>query len=290
MCVGAAVPDLTYPFMANQGQTLLGGIAVSVPLTLLICVVLRWRAAAGVCANLPDLGPWRIHSYRALTVRRPAVITTVLSAVIGVSTHVILDSATHGDRLIAQSLGLDRVLFTIPWIHEVDIAQMFQWVGHLGGSVIGLWLLWVIGSRRLMEQWYGSAQVRSARRFVITTTERVVFWSITVLSTGISYMVFVTVDSRWVFKLMLGATVGALVAGSLTGVDNGGPGRPSIVRPPGSSMEHGAGRIRVKGRFSVSADRSAGTSGRRSSRRDDGYARASSESPTAAGGRTGRSG
>lgn len=219
MCVGAAVPDLTYPFMFNQGQTLLGGLIVGLPLTMLICAVLRWRASSGVFANLPDMGPWRIHSYRVISERQPAIMMTVVSAALGVTSHVVLDSITHNERLLARLMHLDTVLFTLPRIDDIDIALLLQLIGHVLGSVVAIWLFWLIGVRRHLEDWYGPAQVRAARRFTLTAGQRLVFWAVTIASTGASYVVFAGVDGRLVFKLMLGATIGALAAGCLVGRD-----------------------------------------------------------------------
>lgn len=225
LCVGAAMPDLTYPFLGNEGQTLLGGLVVAVPLTMLVCAVLRRSAATGITANLPDLGRFRIRSYGVITSRRPPTRTTVLSALVGVLSHVLVDSFTHGDRFLSLLFGLDTVLFTLPRIGEVDIARMLQSIGHVIGSIIGLWLFWVIGSRRLLDDWYGPDVVRTARGAEVTVGQRVVFWSLVPAMAGLSYLVFAPVETRWVFKLMLGATVGALIAGSFIGrsssVDHG---------------------------------------------------------------------
>lgn len=218
MCVGAAAPDLTYPLLSNQGQTLLGGLLAGVPLTLLVCVVLRWRAANGVFANLPDMGPWRVHSYRVITRRWPPLPITVMSAVVGVISHVAIDSVTHDDRLLARLLGFDHVLFHLPRIHDVSIALLLQLMSHVVGSVAGVWLFWLIGSRRLLDEWYGAEVVADARRIDISPLERVVFWAVVALSTGAVYLAFVSVDTRWIFKLILGATIGLLVAGSTSAV------------------------------------------------------------------------
>lgn len=216
LCVGAAVPDLTYPLMSNQGQTLVGGLVVAVPVTIIIVAVLRWRAANGLFANLPDLGPWRLHSYRVITARRPPGRTTLSSAVLGVVSHVVIDSVTHERRLLARVMGLGRVLFHLPRIHDVSIALLLQLTGHVLGTVLGLWLLWIIGSRRLLEEWYGTGAVDRARRFDITPVERCMFWATVIAFSGLGYVAFRGVDTRWVFKLLLGATVGCLTAGSLT--------------------------------------------------------------------------
>lgn len=82
MCVGAAAPDLLYPVagIGSSGHTLAGVVLGAVPLTMLICWLLRWRCALGVFANLPDAGPFRIHSYRVITRRRPGVVSTSATA------------------------------------------------------------------------------------------------------------------------------------------------------------------------------------------------------------------
>jgi Domain of unknown function (DUF4184) len=118
----------------------------------------------------------RLHSFRALRHRRPRRVVTVLSAVIGSGSHVVIDGFTHTGRFGSRWLGWDRALGTVPGVGVMSIARVFQYVGHTFGSALGVGLLAVIGRRRLIDDWYGRDTVRVARSFALAVRARMIFW------------------------------------------------------------------------------------------------------------------
>lgn len=181
LCIGSMAPDLAYAFsgpLRIDSHEWPATATVVVPLTLVLATVIRWSTASVAAAHLPDVGPARLHSWRVLHRRQPSWWITVTSAALGVFTHVALDSFTHPGRPGARLLGYDDVTVEL-WGRSEPLAGVFQLLGHTLGSLAGAWMLVVIGSRRLLERWYGDDVVDQARRFTLTPRSRWVFWSVT---------------------------------------------------------------------------------------------------------------
>jgi hypothetical protein len=217
MCVGAAAPDLLYPVagIGSSSHSITGVLIGAVPLTLAICWLLRWRSALGVFANLPDAGQFGLHSYRVITQRRPGAWTTLLSALLGALSHVVIDAFTHSGRWGSDLLGLDEVLFTAPLRGAMTGARVLQYLGHSLGSLIAIGLFFYIGRSRRLEQWYGEAAVMDARTFTMTPTARVQFWVVLVsvallVTAGLS-----AAGGSLTFSAIDGLVFGALAAGAL---------------------------------------------------------------------------
>jgi hypothetical protein len=227
MCVGAAAPDLLHsvPGVGSSGHSVGGVLLGAVPITLVICWWLRWRSALGVFANLPDAGPFRVHSYRVITQRRPEFATTLVGAMIGASSHVLIDAFTHGERWGATLLNLDEVLFTLPLRGDMTGARVLQYLGHTLGSLIAVGLFLHIGRARLLEQWYGSTAVAAARTFTPSARSRVLFWG-TWFGVALSVVTaLVATGGSITFGFINGVVFGALVAGSLPTAVQGAPVR-----------------------------------------------------------------
>lgn len=225
MCVGAAAPDLLYPVagIESSGHSVAGVLLGAVPLTLAICWLLRWRSALGVFANVPDAGPFRLHSYRALAQRHPGFAVTLFSAVVGALSHVLLDAFTHSGRWGSELLGLDEVLFTLPVRGAMSGARVLQYLGHSLGSLIAIGLFLYIGRSRRLEQWYGEAAVTDARTFTMTATARVRFWIVLacvalLVTAGLS-----AAGGSLPFSAIDGFVFGALAAGALPTGDSSRP-------------------------------------------------------------------
>ena len=164
LVVGAGVPDILYVLRGAEGfeSHHLTGIAVAVPFTVAYSMVLRRYAADGFFGSLPDFGPLKARSYRVLKNGRPSLLVTVWSALIGVLSHVIVDSFTHQGRFGSRSLGLDRVLFDGPE-GAITIAKTLQYLGHTVGSLMGMLLLVLVVSDKHLGDWYGKDAIEESR-------------------------------------------------------------------------------------------------------------------------------
>jgi hypothetical protein len=219
LCAGAAAPDLAYPlgsWLGHQSHTALGIAVWAVPCTLVVCGLLRWRVASGLFAHLPDLGPFRVRSYRVLVRRRPLLAVTVLCALLGSASHVVIDGFTHNGRWGAEWLGLDQwVVADLPVRGELTAARGLQYLGHVGGSLIGLALFAQIGRRRLLERWYGAAAVAAERRVVVSPAQRAVFWAVALVPPVVVAGWVVAHGGEMIFGPLTAAVAGLLVAGGL---------------------------------------------------------------------------
>lgn len=217
LCVGAAAPDLLYPVpgVGSNGHGAIGVVLLVVPLTFGICSLLRWRSALGVFGNLPDLGPFRLHSYRVITRRRPTTLTTLVSALIGAVSHVLIDAFTHSGRWGSTLLGLDDTLFAAPIRGEMSGARVIQYLGHTVGSAVAIGLFFYIGRSRRLEQWYGTATVAAVRRFRMPASARVTFWATFGVVAVAVTAALDAAGASLVFCAIDGLVVGALCAGAI---------------------------------------------------------------------------
>ncbi|MCP3934443.1 MAG: DUF4184 family protein [Actinomycetia bacterium] len=223
LCIGAAAPDLAFPFgtwLGSQSHTAIGLAVWSIPFTMVAAVVVRWRAASGIFAAMPDLGPLRLKSYRVLGRRRPRMAATLSSAVLGAGSHVLIDGFTHSRRFGAKSLSWDEVLFTIPIRGEFTAARVLQHLGHVVGSVSFVVVLAIIASSGRLERWYGADAVEADRRTRLSARQRRSFWIATALPAlvAVGYVVlarragtFLPISVFTLSLLCAGATLGEIL-------------------------------------------------------------------------------
>ncbi len=164
LVVGAGAPDLFYFLTFIDGFTShhLSGIAVAVPFTVIYSIVLRRYAVDGLFGSMPNFGPLKARSYRVLSKGRPRFTITLWSALIGVLSHIGVDSFTHSGRLGARFFGLQRVLFDGP-DGPVTAAKTLQYLGHTVGSLIGMILFVLVVSKKHLGEWYGTDVVDAAK-------------------------------------------------------------------------------------------------------------------------------
>ncbi|CAN5518125.1 hypothetical protein BH24ACT5_BH24ACT5_06720 [soil metagenome] len=242
MCVGSMMPDLMYSFSSlvhidtHERPAFTWGL----PLTVVTAFVERFVLAPVVPLLLSDLGGFRLHSYAVLARRRPAVVATILCGAVGIASHVVMDWFTHPGRPGVRWLGYDDVAVTAFGMTE-PLAGVFQLLGHSVGTALGVWLLWSIGSRRLLEVWYGPAEVSQARAGSPPAVGRVIVGTTTCIGSlgGLVWSVLEGGRMQLVERPFVGALLGA-VAGSAVVL-------PATRRrepiPPASSDRDSADRI-----------------------------------------------
>jgi hypothetical protein len=218
LCVGSMAPDLSYPFGAlahRQGHTAIGVVVWALPVTLVICWAIRRWVAGTAFAQLPDLGPFRVHSYRVLARGRPALAITMLSALIGATVHVVIDAFTHADRWGAQWLGYDDVVVHLPGLGDERLAHVFQLGGHTVGSLIGVALVLYIGARRQLDEWYGADAVAEARSFTLFLRQRVVFWVVVATAVPLAALWIAYANDYRSFRVIVALALTTAVAAAL---------------------------------------------------------------------------
>jgi hypothetical protein len=218
MCVGSMMPDLMYSFSAYVGidtHRWPSAFTYGLPLGLLVAVLTRHVLAPVVPGQLPDCGEFQVHSYAVLTTRRPALYVTFASVTVGIGSHIGLDWFTHPGRPGVRLLRYDNVDVTLFGATE-PLAGVFQLIGHSIGSLATVALLWWIGRRRLLDDWYGADAVAQARIGSPTTSERMIFWLTSASGFGTG------VVSGWsgervelIQRTAVGSLIGLLVASVL---------------------------------------------------------------------------
>jgi hypothetical protein len=146
------------------------------------------------------------------------VTTTITSAGLGAGSHVLIDGFTHSGRWGAAWLDLDRVVAELPVRGEITVARVLQYLGHTGGSLLGIAFLIRIGSGRLVEQWYSREAVAEARSNEPTLRQRIAFWNLAVVP-PILVLGLGPGSKTSVFGALTAAAVAVLLAGV-------------VVRPP----------------------------------------------------------
>ena len=219
LCVGAATPDLGYGFggwLNEQSHAPLGILVWGIPFSIAAVLLIRWRAAVGIFAHLPDLGPLRLRSFQVLGQRRPRWVVAAPSAVIGIASHVVIDAFTHQQRWGAQLAGLDSVLFTAPVRGGITGARVLQYLGHTLGSVLSIVLLLVVARGGHLENWYGRDAVQAARAARPRRDERVVFWTVALAPPLVTVARFIAIGQSPLFPALTVLTIAVLVAGTVT--------------------------------------------------------------------------
>lgn len=170
LVVGAGVPDLlnVMGFVNTFESHKWSGVAVAVPFTVIYSMVLRRYGVDGLFGSIPDFGPLKARSYRVLQHGRPRFLVTLWSALIGVLSHVIVDSFTHTWRTGSQTVGFDNTLFTGP-DGPVSIAKTLQYLGHTVGSLVGMLLFVLVVSDKHLGEWYGKDVIDDARDAPVRT-------------------------------------------------------------------------------------------------------------------------
>lgn len=154
LVVGSVSPDLPY---ALEGWFHVPGHAwhapfwFSVPLTLVLCRLIRW-CAAPVAANLPTGGPLRLRDYGALARVRHPVWITAGSALLGAYSHLLWDGVTH------PTLSDGRIPIPPLRAEAFDGWQWWQLLSNgsdLLGVGVGTALVMWVGVTGLMRRWHG---------------------------------------------------------------------------------------------------------------------------------------
>ena len=232
LCIGSMAPDLLYTvssYLRIDTHRAPAAFTWGLPVAVVLSTIVRFVLAPVAPAQLPDMGRFRLHSFAVLAHRRPAIAATVFSAFLGIGSHIVVDWFTHPGRPGGECLGYENVTVTVFGVTE-PLAGVLQVLGHSLGSLAGVWLLWVIGERRLLEQWYGADVVEHARRWSPTTVQRTLFW--TCVAIGLVVGGVWGADGEFIEQIhrpFAGATFGAIVASAVMRRDAVGASRQHAV-------------------------------------------------------------
>ena len=151
LVTGSMAPDLVYVLNGSaiefNAHVWPGWLLGAVPTAIAAAWFIRWVAAAAFPQLFPIAGTdWR--RFAALSHWRPPWRATVAGAIAGVATHIFWDGFTHTARWGAQ---------LVPWLAEGSVAgyppaKILQYLSHVGGALLLLWLIRSEPLRALPEE------------------------------------------------------------------------------------------------------------------------------------------
>jgi uncharacterized protein DUF4184 len=136
LVVGSTAPDLAYVLDGSGlpvwpfSHQVAGLVGWCLPLTLVLTWLIR-RAAPALAVHLPEAGPLALRDYGALGAVRHRWPVTVVSALLGAASHLLLD----------------QLELHVPWT---------EYVMHVLGAVAFAVLSVRIGRGRLIRRWHGA--------------------------------------------------------------------------------------------------------------------------------------
>jgi hypothetical protein len=179
---GSMGPDLAYALtgpLGLDGHKAPAAFTFAAPIAMVMAILFRHVIAGQIPRCFPDLGSLRVRSYGVLATKKPAMLITVSSTLLGVGSHVVFDWFTHSGEPVPRWLGYDDLEVSF-FGHTEPLASTLQHLGHTVGSFGGLLLLVFIGRRRLLEEWYGVDRVQEVRASRLTRF-RSVMWGLMLL-------------------------------------------------------------------------------------------------------------
>ncbi|MGI9595509.1 MAG: hypothetical protein ACR2QK_05080, partial [Acidimicrobiales bacterium] len=105
--------------------------------------------------------------------------------------------------------------FTAPIRGEVTGARIAQYLGHIGGSLLFVYLVLVIARSGRLERWYGREAVAAARQIRPGTAERLAFWLVVAVPTAVAVVAAPGLDRSPLFLPITVATIALLAAGTV---------------------------------------------------------------------------
>jgi hypothetical protein len=221
LVLGSMAPDFAYALagttFAFNAHTPLGLVLFCVPLTIVLCAVVRARIAVVAFAQLPNT-PLRLHDYRVLACRRPALVITTFSGLVGAASHALWDTFTHDGRWGSRHVALLREHVATINGRSFSVARTLQYSSHVVGAAVTIALLYFIADRRLLRRWYGPAY-DDLEPVALTSRQRLAFWSMVTggFAVGLGWALLAGGGfATQVIRASLGAAAGVTVASYAT--------------------------------------------------------------------------
>lgn len=169
LVAGAVAPDFPYfmripvaaedwyePFVnATYTHSLAGMITATAPIALLIFLLLRFLKRP-----LKYLAGRSEHGTSEMRPLTHHVLWTLVSVLLGILTHVVWDSFTHGDSWLVSRIQVLQA----PMIFDIPVNRFLQ---H-ASSILGVFFLAFWGARRLKSAERSSSKMRVAPKTLMT--------------------------------------------------------------------------------------------------------------------------
>lgn len=190
LAAGSAAPDIAYAFdgfgVTIRSHTLAGAVWWGLPCALLTAWLIRLGAPV-VAAHLPG---W-LREYGVLRAVRHPWRVTVLSALLGVASHLLWDLVTHPGPVAAWW----------PIRRASDYSAL----------VLMPLFFWYVGSRHLVRAWHGPAPAVRTRPLLFWPTAVLVTCAGVALTWRVGYAGPHVLGVRVIASVMVGLLAGAVL-------------------------------------------------------------------------------
>ena len=173
LVVGSMAPDFFYVTngwgYSAWGTALWfdGHLGRHLPMVVIMAMVVSWVVRRIVLAVAPLVAPTGglldINAYWFSSQRRPLKRWTVLSATVGVVSHLVLDACTHPDGFVVRNVGWMQT----PWLsvgsRNVSLASMLQYGGSVVGGCLALVMMRHLAASGYLRRDRGKRTVPSIR-------------------------------------------------------------------------------------------------------------------------------
>lgn len=214
LVVGSMATDMAYVLNGSRFSLWAHGfpavVLFCVPVTLAVSWLVVRVVSPVLWDHLPAAGPFRLPDYRGMAAHRFAWGWAAISALVGALSHVFLDHFTHGWGFVAQHVGwYDAVVVDDALGRQWTVFRIVQYVGHVGGTALCVWLL----ARYGRERWMATAAA-TVEPFPVTrrSTAALTAGWLAGLAGGLAWVVADSRGSATDILRVAAVTFGAVVA------------------------------------------------------------------------------
>jgi hypothetical protein len=219
LTVGSMAPDFAYAFAGSpwaiESHDMRGVLLFCLPVTLIVSWLIARLLAPVVPDHLANLGSFNIHEYRGIATHRFGILRSPLCAVIGATTHVLLDQFTHGSGFVGR-FAFRFIPIRVTYIrgYAVNSYDVLQFgISALFGAW-SVYLLFRYGQQHWMRDRAATIPAptisRQSRRWLFVPT--IVVGSVLMVIAPDSYVATTTIIIRFVAAVAVGLCVGGLLS------------------------------------------------------------------------------
>lgn len=171
LIIGSMAPDFEY-FMLGAPRTRVlhtfpGVIVYAIPLSLIVLWITHEVMRGPFFEILPTKLNTRFTPRKIDFTNLQQLFMVVVSAAIGIATHIAWDSFTHEDTVITNWASWEHTQLPVPGVGERETYKILQW----SSSVIGLLLIALV-----FYFWYRSTRPRTEVIQVFGAAQKVATW------------------------------------------------------------------------------------------------------------------
>jgi Domain of unknown function (DUF4184) len=216
LTVGSMAPDFAYVFAGSpwaiESHDRAGVLTFCLPVTMIVSWIIARVLAPVVPDHLANLGSFNLRDFRGLATHRFGIVRSPVCAIIGATTHVLLDQFTHGTGVGRFAFRVIPIRFRDVFGHQISTFDLLQYGISVVFTLWSVYLLHAYGQARWLrsraETIPRTTVTRRSRRWLFGTTAVVGFALMAVAPD--SYVATTTTIIRATAALAVGLTIGAI--------------------------------------------------------------------------------